>query len=394
MSHKAEVAILKDADIKKRTLGTLHLLGGMEKVVGKGDKVFLKLNLVDGAPFETGEVVQLETAQALVEEAFRTGASEVTLGESSTWRRKTKTVEAYEQLAKQLGARFLDLNEYPFEEVKVKDPILFDKVKISKAILESDVFISVPTLKTHVQVGLTIAFKNMFGTIFGLPGSGDKRFYHELDRVEEAILDLYKARRPDLIVVDGTYTTFHTGPRPIEDFKETFRLDLTLVGHDPVAIDTTGARILGINPKTIRYLKWAEEKGLGTGKPKNIRILGTPLEQLQGRKAVDTVEFANARMKNVKVLNCGACTGCLKLTSQIHNFSALHMFPERRTVFVMGPEADAEKVREEAGKGARVVFCGFCAAPTFYNGFGGEAVPGCPPASEDLQRKLKKLSNP
>ena len=94
--------------------------------------------------------------------------------------------------------------------------------------------------------------KKEFGTVSGLPGSGDKRFYHELDRIEEAILDLYKARRPDLIVVDGTYTTFHTGPRPTEDFKETFRLDLTLAGRDPVAIDTTGARILGINPKTIR----------------------------------------------------------------------------------------------------------------------------------------------
>ncbi len=389
-----EVAILKGTDIKKRTLDTLQLLGGLERVVSRGDKVFLKLNLVDGAPFETGEVVQLETAQALVEEAFRAGASEVTLGDSSTWRRKTETVEAYERLAKQLGARFLDLNEYPFEEVKVKDPVLFERVKISKALLESHVFISVPTLKTHVQVGLTMAFKNMFGTVSGLPGSGDKRFYHELDRIEEAILDLYKARRPDLIVVDGTYSTFHTGPRPIEDFKETIRRDLTIAGHDPVAIDTTGARILGINPKTIRYLRWAEEKGLGTGKPKNIRILGTALEQLQDRKAPDTVDFANARMKNVKILNYGACTGCLRLTSQIHNFSALHRNTEKKTVFVMGPEADAAKVREEAGRDARVVFCGFCAAPTFYNEFQGDAVPGCPPASEDLQRTLKQLSSP
>jgi uncharacterized protein (DUF362 family) len=329
-----------------------------------------------------------------VEEAFRAGAAEVTLGESSTWRRKTKTIETYEQLAKQLGARFLDFNEYPFEEVKVENPVLFERVKVSKALLESDAFISVPVLKTHVQLGVTIAFKNMFGTISGLPSSGDKRLYHELDRVEEAILDLYQARRPDLIIVDGTYTTFHTGPRPIEDFKETFRLDLTLGGTDPVAIDTTGARILGIDPKTIRYLQWAEKKGLGTGNSQRIELTGSTVEEAYVRKAVDTVEFANTRMKNVKILNYGACTGCLRLTSQIHGFSALQTLPETKTIFVMGPEVDVATLRKETEDNARIVLCGFCTAPTFYNTLQGEVVPGCPPPQEQLLGKLKELSNP
>ncbi|MEM2094750.1 MAG: DUF362 domain-containing protein, partial [Candidatus Bathyarchaeia archaeon] len=309
------------------------------------------------------------------------------------WRRKTEPVEAYERLAKQLGARFLDFNEYPFEEVAVKKPVFFDKVRVSKAILESDVFINVPTLKTHVQVGVTISFKNMFGVVPGLPGTGDKRFYHELDRVEEAILDLYKARRPDLIVVDGTYSTFHTGPRPIDDFKETMRRDLTIAGYDPVAVDVVGAQILGVAPRTIRYLKWAEKAGLGTGKPKNIRILGTPLEQLLGTRAPDTVDFANARMKNVRILNYGACTGCLKLTPQIQNFSALHRSMEK-TVFIMGPEADLSKLREAVNEDARLVLCGNCAAPTYYNELQGEYIPGCPPTQEDAQRVLKKLSTP
>jgi len=390
MENTSTVVIVKDVDIKRRTLKALKLVGGIDGVVSRGDKVFLKPNLVDGAPFETGEIVQLEVIEVLVEEAFRAGASEVIIGETPTWRRKTRSVELYEQMTKRLNATFLDLSKYPFVEVEVKDPVLFNKVRLSKILDDCDVFISVPTLKTHVQAGITVSIKNMFGLIPGRPGTEDKGLYHRLDRIEEAILDLYQACKPDLIVVDGTYTTFHTGPRPIEDFKETLRLDLTLAGFDPIAMDTVGAKILGIDPKTIRYLKWGEEKGLGTWNLDDIEILGTPIEEAYIRKAVDTVEFANVRMKNVKILNHDACTGCLKYAPQIRRFGEETLGD--KAVFVMGPQANATNLRKNINGNEKIILCGYCAAPTFYNELQGDFIPGCPPTIEDLQTKLKEIS--
>lgn len=390
MNSKSEVVIVKDVDIKRRTHKALKFVGGMDKVVSQGDKVFIKPNLVDGAPFETGEVVQLEVMEVLVEEVLRIGASEVVIGETPTWRKKTVTVEAYELLAKRLGAKFLDLSQYPFEEVKVKNPILFNKVRLSKKLLDCDVFINVPTLKTHVQAGLSVSIKNLYGLIPGRPGKGDKGLYHKLDRIEEAILDLYQVRKPDLIVVDGTYSTFHTGPRPLEDFKETFRLDLSLAGFDPVAIDTVGAKILGINPKTLRYLMWGKVKGLGTGNLDKIKILGIPIEKAHVKKAIDTVEFANARMENVKILNYGACTGCLKYAPRIRRFGEEILGD--RVVFVMGPKANANSVRKDMKGEGKILLCGYCAAPTFYNELQGDFIPGCPPTIEDLEKKLKEIS--
>jgi uncharacterized protein (DUF362 family) len=394
---KTTVAVVKDEDISRRTETALKLVGGIEQVVGTGDKVFVKPNLVDGAPLVTGEVVQLETIEVLVAEAFRAGASEVVIGESATWRRKTKTVEAYERLAARLGAAFLDLNQHPFEEVHVLDPLLFETVRVSKPLLDSDVFINVPTLKTHCQAGITSAIKNMYGTIYGLPGKGDKQFYHSLDRVPQAILDLYKAHPADLIVVDGTYSTFHIGPRPIDDFHETFRLDLTVAGRDPVAVDTVGARILGIDPKTIRYLQWGEARGLGTGQSDAIDVVGTPLEAAYVRNGVDAAEFANRRMVNMAILNAGACTGCLKLATDLLRFNE-RVYRDPRiagtappVLFVMGPDADADRVKVATGDGVTVL-CGACAAPTFYNGLDGVFVPGCPPAPEDVQKLVKTLA--
>ena len=382
----AEVAITKDKDIIKRTRDCLHMIGDISKVVGRGDKVFIKPNLVDGAPFVTGEVVQLETIECLVKESLNAGASEVIIGETPTYRKPTETIKEYKRLAKELGAKFLELDKHPFVKVKVEDPVFFNEVRLSKPLLDSDVFINVPTLKTHAQCGVTVAIKNMYGLI----PSEDRRYYHLINRVEEAIVDLYKAKSADLIVVDGTYTTFHIGPRPISDFKETFRLDLTLAGFDAVAIDTVSATVLGIDPLSLRFLKWAEEKGLGTRNMNDIEILGVSLKEAYFGKAVDMVKFVNSRMKNSRVMNFGACTGCLQLSMEIMR-SCDRISRGKKIVYVIGPNVKAEDVKKNLKEGETVIFCGYCAAPTFYNDLKGHFIPGCPPQSEDLLRKIKEI---
>jgi len=380
------VAVVKYPDIRQRTKKALDLIGGIERVVGKGDRVFIKPNLVDGAPFVTGEVVQLETMEVLVQESFNAGASEVLIGETPTYKKPTDTIRSYERLAERLGARFLDLSEHPYVKVKVEDPVLFDEVKLSKPLLDSDVFIDVPTLKTHCQCGITVAIKNMYGLI----PPEDRRYYHAIDRVEEAIIDLYKARSPDLILVDGTYTTFHIGPRPLTDFKETFRLDLTLAGFDPVAVDTVSARLLGIEPSTLRFLRWAEEKDLGTGNIDEIEVIGTPFEEAYYGKAVDMVDFVNARTRHSRILNFGACTGCLRLAVEVLRVCD-PISRDRKFVYVMGPNVNEEELRKHVKPDETVILCGYCAAPTFYNNLEGHFVPGCPPEPEMLSVKLKEI---
>jgi len=54
---KSKVAIVRDADIEERTRRAVDLIGGMEKAVGRGDKVLVKPNMVGGFPSETGETI-------------------------------------------------------------------------------------------------------------------------------------------------------------------------------------------------------------------------------------------------------------------------------------------------------------------------------------------------
>jgi uncharacterized protein (DUF362 family) len=387
MSREAMVAIAKGKDIRKRTVEVLNLMGGIERFVDKGDKVLIKPNIVDGAPFVTGEVVQLETIEALTQEVLRAGAREVLIGETPgiVIKGKTDTWKAYEKAAQRLGVEFLCLLDSFYEEVVVEDPVFFEKIKVPKPLLDCDTLINVPALKT-CSLGITVAVKNYYGF---LPDD-DKRLFHEMDRVEEAILDLYQIRKADLIVVDGTYTTFHSGPRPIEDFVETARIDLTLAGVDPIAIDTVSATILGTNPETIRYLRWGEQKGFGTKDLERIRILGTSLKEAYYGKGVDVVKFANRKMKDVKILNFGACTGCLSLAMAIqHKVRDKNL--SRKLLFVMGPEATDTKVQQHSNGDETIILCGQCAAPTFFNMLEGKFLFGCPPPLDDVTKKIQSL---
>ncbi|MBS7634183.1 DUF362 domain-containing protein [Candidatus Bathyarchaeota archaeon] len=383
-----KVVIAKGENIKFRTKKSLEDIGGVNKVVGKGDKVFIKPNIVDGAPFITGEVVQLETIEVLVKESFNAGASEVLIGETPTYRKPTETIISYMRLAKETGAKFLELNNYPFTEVNVENPCFFNKVRLSSLLLESDVFINVPTLKTHLSCGVTLAIKNMYGLI----SPEDRILYHSINRVEEAIVDLYKARRADLIVVDGTYTTLHLGARPLEDFKETFRLNLTIAGFDPVAVETISAKILGVDPSSLRYLKWAEEDGLGTMDLNRIEILGVPFEEAYFGKAVDIVKYINNRMENLRIINFGACTGCLQMPTSIMRMSRIlqSASKDKRIICVIGPKIKVDELKKSLRGNEIIILCGYCAAPTFYNELDGHFVPGCPPQPEDLQRKIRE----
>lgn len=384
-----DVAITKGRDIAARTKEAIALLGGLRKIVGKGEKVFIKPNIVDGAPFMTGEVVQLETVKVLIEESFNAGASMVVIGETPTYRKPTETIRQYKNLAKETGAVFLELSNYPFIEVRVKNPRFFSRVRLSKPFLESDVFINVPTLKTHAQCGITVAMKNLYGLI----PPEDRTLYHFLNRVEEAIVDLNKIKRADLIVVDGTYTTFHLASRPVEDYRETFRLNLTIAGFDPVAIDVLSAKILGLNPGSLRYLKWAEEDGLGVGDLSQVKTAGISVEKAYFGRAMGIVEYINSRFNDLRIMNFGACTGCLQvpvhLLYMLKNIRRM-MKGNRRIVCVIGPAAKNELIKKEIRKGDIVLLCGNCVAPTFYNRLQGQFIPGCPPKPEDIQLRLKE----
>jgi len=123
---------------------------------------------------------------------------------------------------------------------------------LSQTIATADVVISMPKMKTHHWAGVTLSMKNLFGIMPGQVYGWPKNVLHWAG-IHEAIFDINATLRPQLAIVDGIVGMEGDGPI----MGEPVRSNVIVMGANPVAVDATCARIMGIDPKRIPYLHHA-----------------------------------------------------------------------------------------------------------------------------------------
>jgi uncharacterized protein (DUF362 family) len=109
-----------------------------------------------------------------------------------------------------------------------------------------------PKLKTHHWAGITASMKNLFGAVPGAVYGWPKNILHR-HGIDNSIVDLNATIRPHFAIVDGVVAMEGDGPimgRPRE-------LGCVLMGRDLVAVDATSARMIGLNPARLPYLREA-----------------------------------------------------------------------------------------------------------------------------------------
>jgi uncharacterized protein (DUF362 family) len=76
-------------------------------------------------------------------------------------------------------------------------------------------------------------------------------------------------------IIDGIIGSngFELGGSPV-------KMDLIIAGEDPVAVDTIGSKIIGFDQNTVKYLTYAEKKGLGTAELEKIEIIGKQIPEV------------------------------------------------------------------------------------------------------------------
>jgi uncharacterized protein (DUF362 family) len=155
-----------------------------------------------------------------------------------------------------LADRFLCLNDvYP-------DGFMIPKRFIGENILH------LPTVKTHVFTTTTGAMKNAFGGLLN-----EKRHWtHPV--IHETLVDLLmiqkKIHRGVFAVMDGTFAGDGPGPRCMVPHVK----NVMLASADQVAIDAVAAKLMGMDPMSIKYIRMAHDLGLGCGDPRDIEIVG------------------------------------------------------------------------------------------------------------------------
>ena len=277
----ADVTILKESSYQNNLVDTLRR--GLDNYPHihtqvRGGRVVLKPNMVDyyvGHPLSTHPAV---IAAAIA--AFRQlGAREVIVADGPAHNRDTEMVleqSGIDGALKDERVQFIDLNLDAISPVNlVSNYTGLAQLYFPHTILEADLVVSLPKLKTHHWAGVTLSLKNLFGVIPGVKYGWPKNFLH-WHGISNSIVDIATAIRPGFAIIDGIVGMEGDGPL----HGTAVDSGVIVMGDDLSAVDATATRLMGIYPENIEYLRLLLPYG-GTINEARIRQVGEPLEAVQ-----------------------------------------------------------------------------------------------------------------
>lgn len=286
------------------------------------------------------------------------------------------------RVAERRGVKLAAMENELHEQVIVPGATLMTHCILPRTILEADTLIFVPHLKNHMAAGITLCLKLSQGVI---PTSEKKKFHDA--RLPEKLLDLRRIVRPDLCIVDGLWAMQGQGPTSQYPDDVIRDMDLLMAGTNPVAVDTVGAMLMGLDPLNVPVLALAAEMALEGSDPRSIELVGVPIDRC-ARQFRPPEMALDGVYPNVAVYQGQACEGCL---------SHLRIFLDQ--LLVAGILSDLHgTLTIIVGRGATVpgnlrqpvLVVGDCAGEHQEQGL---FVPGCCPLSHIFRGLLDQVSS-
>ncbi len=258
-------------NVKSAIKKSLDFIGGLDKFVKPGKTVLLKVNAIIGFPAERAATTHPAVVRAMAELVKEAGGVPLVGDSSGAFGFTGQSLEmcGIAGAAKEAGAQLVNFESTGTYSVNVNGKIL-RTINIAKPVIDCDVLISMPKLKTHQLTKYTGAVKNFYGII---PGTG-KAVIHQLapgeQSLSQAVVDVYSAIKPALAVMDGIVGMEGEGATngtPAES-------KVLISGADCVAVDAVASEVIGFYHKDILTTRFAHERGLGVGMLDEIEVIG------------------------------------------------------------------------------------------------------------------------
>lgn len=267
---KVKVAVIRGQDPYEMLQKALELVNCQKKVTQE-DEVLIKPNYVVAKHPSTGITTDTRIVEGIIAYLKNLGINKITIGEGGAGNtEKAFDVVGIRNVVKRYNAKLIDLNRDKTIIVKIPDALALNEVGVAETALKSTCIINVPKLKVHHMALVTLSMKNLMGLI--LP----KNIMHSM--LNEKIVDLamFFKEKVKLNIVDGL-----VGSEEDEVHGSPVQMNLIIAGEDMVAVDAVSAAVMGIDPNKVRYLKLAEERGVGTANLKDIEIVGETIDKVK-----------------------------------------------------------------------------------------------------------------
>jgi uncharacterized protein (DUF362 family)/Pyruvate/2-oxoacid:ferredoxin oxidoreductase delta subunit len=311
------------AQVEATVRRAVDLLGGMGQFVEPEQRVLVKPNLLLASDPARAVVTHPSVVRAVVILVQEAGGR-VLIADNPFVVPMTR--QGWESLYKQTGMAAvaaetgaeLNMQLIPQQQPH-PDGKLLKMVDTSSFVIEADVVISVPKLKTHGLMRLTGAVKNLFGTVPGATKQGYHVKLQTADRFAEMLLDIASFVQPALTVMDAVVGMDGAGPSAGDPFP----IGAILAGPDPTAVDVAALSVVGHDPASVPTVAAAVQRGWTTGEVGGLNLLGDDLDTLRvegyrlppgGRSAMDHLPHFLRRLGTRQLVASpyvtARCVGC------------------------------------------------------------------------------------
>jgi uncharacterized protein (DUF362 family) len=135
----------------------------------------------------------------------------------------------------------------------------FDHLLLSKEVMEADVVINLPKVKSHVQLTLTMGVKNLFGCV---PGKMKAWWHMEAGKDEarfgQMLVETARTISPNLTILDGIIGHEGSGPSNGEPRE----LGILAASANVFALDRSIVDLLQVAPERVLTIAAARKLGL------------------------------------------------------------------------------------------------------------------------------------
>jgi uncharacterized protein (DUF362 family) len=388
-NQKSRVSVVKGFDIESSIRSAIKLVGGIKKIVRSGQTVLIKPNFGVNVPADTGVITDPDVVDVLVRICSEANPANLMVAESTVVGFDTDKIFTELGLKgrfEKLGATLVNLDQDEIVDVSVSNGTVLKKLKIFKTAYESDVIISVPTMKTHILTGVTLGLKNMKGV---LPDAmkklmhriGVKQKIHEFE-LDHAIADLNSVIKPTFTIIDGFIANEGYKPGTPGIGGTALVFNTTVAGFDPVAADTIGAYLMGFETGEIRHIAYAGEKNIGISDMKRIEVVGENVDEVKRMFQRPSIEGRVFDFKDISVVAGKGCSGCREACFiGLSAMSEAELEKIGEATVVMGADIDLSELKKDK----RLFLVGNC---TPKSGHKGQRIEGCPPPGVHVKKCL------
>jgi uncharacterized protein (DUF362 family) len=266
----SKVAVVKGKRSHEPVFRALDLIDYATALSGY-DRVLIKVNFITDKTWDTGATTDPIVVEAIIKKLKDLSVKTYVVESDATITDADKAFEVtgMKQMCENNGVEWINLRYVKDKvDIAVHQRETLDKITVPRIVTESAI-VSAAKLKTHSSTVVTLGMKNMFGL---LPDKFKSKYH--LKDISKVIVDINTVIKPTLTVIDGFVGMEGSGPvggLPVQ-------MDLIIAGSDVVATDATACRVIGMDPREIKHVRRAYEKGLGN--IDDIEIIGERLENV------------------------------------------------------------------------------------------------------------------